>query len=92
MRLELEGLRAAADREQELLAEVARANDRTLAAAEEVTALRQEIAERLAAAAAEEELRARVRHTLCIVCSPCSWCTAQNYGNNGLPSARNRCR
>lgn len=64
MRLELEGLRAAADREQALSAEVARANDRTLAAAEEVTALRQEIAERLAAAAAEEELRARVRNTL----------------------------
>ncbi|KAK9915787.1 hypothetical protein WJX75_004111 [Coccomyxa subellipsoidea] len=64
MRLELEGLRAAADREQALSAEVARANDRTLAAAEEVTALRQEIAERLAAAAAEEELRARTEATV----------------------------
>ena len=63
MRLELEGLRAAAEREQDLSAEAARANDRALAAAEETAALRQELAERLAAAAAEEELRARVRHT-----------------------------
>lgn len=61
MRLELEGLRAAAGREQELSAEAACANDRAMAAAEEAAALRQQLNERLAAAAAEEELRARVR-------------------------------
>lgn len=60
LRLELEGLRAVADRERELSAEVARASDRAMAAAEEAAALRQELAERSAAAAAEEELRARV--------------------------------
>ncbi|BDA44416.1 probable Kinesin-like protein KIN-12E [Coccomyxa sp. Obi] len=64
MRLELEGLRAAADRERELSAEVARAGDRAMAAAEEAAALRQELAERSAAAAVEEELRARTEATV----------------------------
>ncbi|CAL8470378.1 g9920 [Coccomyxa elongata] len=64
LRLELEGLRAGADRERELSAEVARAGDRAMAAAEEAAALRQELAERSAAAAAEEELRTRTEATV----------------------------
>jgi hypothetical protein len=62
-RAELEGLRDVSERNREMAAAVAAAEDRLAAAQEEAAALRQALAERDEAAEAEEELRARVQRT-----------------------------